>query len=315
MIEKYSLEIEKIKENISNIVLSGYEEIDDILKIYFSSSGKMIRPILTLIFSKLGEKNKKYEKEIIDAASLLEIIHATTLIHDDIIDNAKTRRGKETIGKKHGEKTAIFIGDYLFSVVLREISNFSNVNVHKYLSYTLKEICMGEIFQSKDLYNVDTRVLDYFKKIRRKTALLIAYSCILGGIVSNSDKKYLKKIYLFGYYLGMSYQIIDDYLDFMAKEEVLGKQVGQDLLNGNITLPVILKIKKEKNKFLDLKNLDYQEKLKLIKEIKNDQEILNKVKEISNNYLKKAKSQVKIFPMEIKKDLEIIIEKLSNRSY
>ena len=113
----------------------------------------------------------------------------------------------------------------------------------------------------------------------------------------------------------MSYQIIDDYLDFMAKEEVLGKQVGQDLLNGNITLPVILKIKKEKNKFLDLKNLDYQEKLKLIKEIKNDQEILNKVKEISNNYLKKAKSQTKIFPVEIKKDLEIIIEKLSNRSY
>ncbi|QWQ39084.1 polyprenyl synthetase family protein [Gemella sp. zg-570] len=314
MLNNYELEIKKTKKLIVNLVSCDDEKINEIIQSYFSSGGKGIRLILALVCSALGD-NKKYSEDIRHIAAILEIIHTTTLIHDDIIDGASERRGRATLNNIYGNNTALFIGDYLFALVLNEVAKIKNGRVHTYLSETLKQICNGEIIQYEDLYNIDTRELDYLKKIKRKTAILIACSCALGSISSGAIDEYVEKSYKFGYYLGMSYQIMDDYLDFVADEKVLGKDTGQDLMSGNITLPIIFKIKKDRKKFLGYKNFTEIEKLNLISELKADKEILSKVKLISDRYLTKAKLMLEKFPKNVREDLLFIVASLANRNY
>ena len=247
MLNQYKPLVEEVLENIFEVTKSNDEKLNKIIKEYFLVGGKRIRVILSLVCAKLGSF-AECKNEIIRVASIVEIIHTASLIHDDIIDNADTRRGSPTLNKKYDTYSALYIGDYLFAVVLQEISKFSDPRIHSYLATTLKELCIGEIIQHKGLYNLNTRRVDYLKKIKRKTAILIAFACVSGAIVSKASDEDVLASYRYGYYLGMSYQIIDDYLDFTGGSEKLGKEVGQDIMNGNITLPVL--IAKENNKKL-----------------------------------------------------------------
>lgn len=311
MNNRYNALLEKIDLEILKMIKSENEELTKIVTNYFSNKGKKIRPLLTLICSSLG-KNADCD-EIIKIASIIEIIHTTTLIHDDIIDKAKTRRGKITLNMEYGNEKALYIGDYLFSRVLYNVSYFDNSTLHEELAKTLKELCIGELIQNDDLYNINTRRLDYLKKIKRKTAILIAFSCLCGALISNSKRDTIITVYKFGYYLGMSYQIIDDLLDFVSSKEKIGKNIGQDLINGNITLPIILKIEKEKDSYENLKNKDVSEKLILIEKIKSDDEVIETVKNISNRYLKKAEQEISNIDEDVKKELQKIINKLHER--
>lgn len=312
MLSKYKIDIALAKSEIRNIYQSDNQELNAIIDKYFANGGKGVRLLLALIFSRLGRYEKNRDK-LIRNAGLVELIHTTSLIHDDIIDRAKTRRNHPTLNEEHGDIKALFIGDYLFASVLKEASNIESSNFHKYLTITLKELCHGEIIQNKDLYNINTRRLDYLKKIKRKTAILIAFSCVSAAILSEASQEEIRNSYNFGYYLGMSYQIMDDYLDFVAEESNLGKDIGQDLINGNITLPIILKISKEKEKFTNYKNLSHQEKLLLVDEIKNDELISRELQDISQRYLDKALYSIKDFPDEMKKELYYIVDVLKNR--
>ena len=136
-------------------------------------------------------------------ASIVEIIHTASLIHDDIIDNAETRRGSVTMNKQYGDEFALRVGDYLFAVVLREVARFDDERIHYYLADTLKELCIGELIQEDGLYNINTRRLDYLKKIKRKTAILIAFACVAGSIVSKASDENIKSAFSYGYYLGI----------------------------------------------------------------------------------------------------------------
>ncbi|MDO4813924.1 MAG: polyprenyl synthetase family protein [Gemella sp.] len=312
MIEKYKKDIALAREEIKNIYESDDKELNSIIDEYFKAGGKGIRLILSLVFSRLGNYEKEYSK-LIRNAGLVELIHTTSLIHDDIIDGADSRRNKPTLNNIYGNKKALFIGDYLFSTILKEASSIPNVEFHKYLSITLKELVYGELIQNKDLYNINTRKLDYLKKIKRKTAILIAFACVSATILAEASEEEIRASYKFGYYLGMSYQIMDDYLDFISDKDSLGKDIGQDLVNGNITLPIILKIKKDRERFLNYKELSLKEKLVLVDEIKHDQEIMNELKDISDRYLKKSLDELKIFDDSIKEDLKYIVKILRDR--
>lgn len=311
MLEKYSLEMLEVRKMINDSITCADDEISKIITDYFSNGGKRVRPLLTLVCGRLGNSNAEVKK----IASIIEIIHTTTLIHDDIIDGAKERRGNLTLNNIYTNNKALFIGDFLFARVLTEVSKIENELLHKYLSMTLKELCLGEIIQHNDLYNTKSRVVDYLKKIKRKTAILIAFSCLAGAICSKANEKEIIACYKFGYYLGMSYQIMDDYLDFYANKEQLGKDVGQDLLNGNITLPTILKIKKDNLVFENFKNISLEEKQKLINDIKNDKEVLEETLNLSEKYLAKARTSIAEINNEVKTDLIYILEKLSTRKY
>lgn len=313
MLEKYNILLQEVLDDIFKITKSDDEKLNKIIKEYFLNGGKRVRVLLLLMTANLGDflKNKD---EIIRMASIVEIIHTASLIHDDIIDKALTRRGELTLNNKYGDDYALYVGDYLFAVVLREVSFFNDERIHSYLATTLKELCIGELIQDAGLYNLNTRRLDYLKKIKRKTAILIAFASVAGSIVAKSSPREVRSSYFFGYYLGMSYQIVDDYLDFAGVSEELGKEVGQDLLNGNITLPSL--IAKEKNPILFStfsKQSSKESKNNIIAYIKNNNEILAEVLAISERYLKKAEEVVKDLPDSVKNDLLYMMNKLARR--
>ena len=172
MLKQYDTLVQEVLEDIFKITRSDDKKLNTIIKEYFLNGGKRVRVLLLLICANLGdfEKNKK---NIIRIASIVEIIHTASLIHDDIIDKAKTRRGQTTMSRAYGEEYALYVGDYLFATVLREIAEFKDERLHMYLSNTLKELCIGEIIQEEGLYNIRTRRTDYLKKIKRKTAIRI----------------------------------------------------------------------------------------------------------------------------------------------
>lgn len=314
MLDRYTEDIINVKKLILENLQSSNEENSKIINKYFLNQGKGLRMILALVCSKLGSCSQ-YQDDIYRVASIVEIIHTTTLIHDDIIDGANERRGVATLNKVYNDKKALFLGDFLFARVLNLMSDIKISKLHDLLAYTLKEICLGELLQNKDLYNIDTRVVDYLKKIKRKTAVLIAYSCAAGSIASRANDEDIRASYKFGYFLGMSYQIVDDYLDFMADNKVLGKDIGQDLQNGNITYPIILKIQQDKSKFNNFSSLTKEEKDILIEEIKQDSDILLATKRLSEQYLNKARESIESIDSKVKEELLLILDKISQRNY
>ena len=313
MLKQYDELVQEVLKDIFVITKGEDEKLNQVIKKYFSAGGKRVRVLLLLICSKLGDFNNN-KKNIIRMASIVEIIHTASLIHDDIIDKAETRRGNITLNKEFGDEFALLVGDYLFSIVLREVSEFENELIHSYLATTLKELCIGELIQEDGLYNLNTRRLDYLRKIKRKTAILIAFATVSGSIISGAKKEDVDSSYRFGYYLGMSYQIIDDYLDFAGGATSLGKEIGQDLVNGNITLPALIAKEKNENLFLDFnRSINLEKKNVIINYIKNNKDILDETLSISQRYLDKAENSIAEINEEVNKELIFIMNRLARR--
>ena len=311
MLKQYDELVQEVLEDIFVITKSEDKKLNQVIKKYFSAGGKRVRVLLLLICSKLGDFNNN-KKNIIRMASIVEIIHTASLIHDDIIDKAETRRGNITLNKEYGDDFALLVGDYLFSIVLREVSEFENELIHSYLATTLKELCIGELIQEDGLYNLNTRRLDYLRKIKRKTAILIAFATVSGSIISGAKKEDIVSCYRYGYYLGMSYQIIDD--DFAGGTAKLGKEIGQDLVNGNITLPALIAKDKNTDLFLDFnRNINIEKKNKIIEYIKRDKDILDETLSISQRYLDKAEKSISEINEDVKNELIFIMNKLARR--
>ncbi|WP_071395592.1 heptaprenyl diphosphate synthase component II [Bacillus tuaregi] len=279
------------------------------------AGGKRIRPLFVLLAAKFGSYDVHIIKKV---AVALELIHAASLIHDDVIDDAEIRRGKLTVKAKWDNRIAMYTGDYIFARSLELMTEIDKPEAHKILADTMVELVIGEIEQIKDKYRFDQNLKDYLRRIKRKTALLISTSCELGAICSNADQNLQRKLTRFGYYVGMSYQIIDDILDFTATEKELGKPSGSDLLQGNITLPVLfamedLSIRKEIIKVhenMSRKDMDY-----IIKMIIRSNAI-DRARKVSNQYLEKALALVEELPQnQAKTALRSIAKYIGKRKY
>jgi heptaprenyl diphosphate synthase len=207
------------------------------------AGGKRIRPVFVLLAGKFGH----YDIEIMkNVAVPLELIHMASLVHDDVIDDADLRRGQLTVKAKWDNQIAMYTGDYIFALALEMMTNLNKPEAHKILANTMVDLTIGEIQQIKDKYRFNQNLRDYLRRIKRKTALLIAASCQLGAIAADVDKSIHKKLYRFGYYVGMSFQITDDILDFTGTEKELGKPAGSDLLQGNVTAPALFAMEDQK---------------------------------------------------------------------
>ncbi|MEH6987213.1 heptaprenyl diphosphate synthase component II [Cytobacillus firmus] len=279
------------------------------------AGGKRIRPVFVLLAAKFGEYDIDKIKNV---AVSLELIHMASLVHDDVIDDAELRRGQPTIKAKWDNKIAMYTGDYIFARALELITNVENPHAHKILSHTLVELCIGEIEQIKDKYNYDQNIRTYFRRIKRKTAMLIAVSCQLGGIAANVEDDIHKKLFKFGYFVGMSYQIIDDVLDFVGTEKELGKPAGGDLHQGNITLPALFAMEDhrisaqirrvhEGTERNDIENI-----IALVK----DSGAIEKSLQISDKYLQKALGVLEELPhSRSKKALRDIAKFIGKRKF
>ncbi|NSL52297.1 heptaprenyl diphosphate synthase component II [Calidifontibacillus erzurumensis] len=260
------------------------------------AGGKRIRPVFVLLSAKFGNYNID---EIKDVAVALELIHTASLVHDDVIDNAELRRGAPTIKSKWDNRIAMYTGDYIFARAVELMTNINKIEAHQVLSKTMVDLCIGEIEQIKDKFNWNQNLRTYLRRIKRKTAILIAVSCQLGAIVSEAPQVVQRQLYRFGYYVGMAFQITDDILDFTGTEKELGKPAGSDLLQGNITLPVLYALRNERLRkeiidSFDIKN--NKENMQHIITLVRQSGGIEYSKRISDRYLQKAFNILKELP-------------------
>ena len=220
--------------------------------------GKRLRPKLFLLCART---RKIYPNEkLLPLATALELIHTASLVHDDILDGAKKRRGVETLNSKYGAQIAVLVGDYLFAKAFQLVAeNNYGDKVSLILSNLVKNLCIGEITQDRALFTVPT-LREYYNRINLKTAFFLSTCCRLGGIVAKLKNFDVENLANYGTSLGLAFQIADDLLDFFGEEKITGKAVGGDLKSGVITLPVIRALQAGKN-FEVLKKIITQDKI------------------------------------------------------
>jgi heptaprenyl diphosphate synthase len=276
-----------IEQELEKTAISDHPLLREANLELLQAGGKRIRPVFVLLSSMFGNYDINRVKYV---AVALETIHMATLVHDDVIDDAELRRGQPTVKSKWDNRIAMYTGDYLLARSLEVMTNIDDHLAHKILSKTIVEVCLGEIEQIKDKYRFDQSFRTYLKRIKRKTALLIAVSCQLGAISSGASEEIHRKLYWFGYFVGMSFQITDDILDFTSTEEELGKPVGSDLLQGNITLPVLFALENPtfKVEIEKITNETSQSEIQPILHMILESDVIERSAKVSDQYLQKA---------------------------
>ncbi len=277
------------------------------------AGGKRIRPVFVLLGGKFGHYDINVIKNV---AVPLELIHMASLVHDDVIDDAEIRRGQPTIKAKWDNRIAMYTGDYIFARALELIGEIKDPLAHKILSNTIVQLSVGEIEQIKDKYNFEQNLRTYFRRIKRKTALLIATSCQLGAVASGAKEKDHINLFRFGYYVGMSFQITDDILDFTGTEQELGKPAGGDLLQGNITLPVLYAMENEqiREKVIKIHEQSSREEIQEVLFMIKQSGAIERSFEISDRYLAKALAILDELPQnKAKKTLRDIAKFIGKR--
>ncbi|MDN7244055.1 heptaprenyl diphosphate synthase component II [Planococcus shenhongbingii] len=289
-------ELDMIEKELEQAVDSKSHLLNDASLHLLQAGGKRIRPVFVLLAGKFGNYNIDVMKQV---AVPLELIHMASLVHDDVIDDSDIRRGKPTVKAEWNNSVAMYTGDFILARALEYITDIDSPKLHHILSKTMIEVCRGEIIQIEDKYKLDQNLRDYLRRIKRKTALLISSSCELGALVSGTDEKTAAHLRRFGYFIGMSFQIIDDILDFTSTDEELGKPAGSDFIQGNITLPVLC-ARRDPEVYSLLKNslqkeLTDKERLLVVKTIRNSPGI-SEAKAVSERYLKKALQELDYLP-------------------
>lgn len=204
-----------------------------------AAGGKRIRPALVLLAAQLGA----YEFErIAPAAIAVELIHAATLVHDDVIDRADSRRGRASVRAQTGDPAAIVIGDFYFAKAYREAARSGNGEVVQILAEAVMKVCHGELQQQASRYNYRISRDRYLRRIELKTGSLIAAACRIGAVLGELDAAGRSSLSRYGRLLGLAFQVADDVLDYTGSEGEVGKPVGHDLLEGHVTLPLMLSL-------------------------------------------------------------------------
>ena len=231
----------KVGDTLKSVSHVDYAWLAEQLSYVVKETGKGIRPALTLLSGKSYEYNLDYLKPM---AVSVELMHTATLVHDDAIDNALTRRGQETINSIWGDEIAILMGDYLFAKAGEFVSDTQTPQVIKLFSQTLGIISSGEIGQFRGAFNIDRNRDNYFRRIYSKTASLFSLATQSGAILARAPEEVVAAMKDYGDNLGIAFQVVDDILDFTSTEEAMGKPVGSDLIQGTLTLPAMMLVEK-----------------------------------------------------------------------
>ncbi len=205
------------------------------------SGGKRMRASLTLLAARLLSAGGKQPDlgRMLNIATAIEMIHAASLVHDDLVDDADVRRGRPTVHNKWGGNVALMVGDYLFALAAEQMAAASDPRIIKSFARGVVRICEAELSPVTDVVPLECALDQYFAKIGGKTAALFECAAESGMIVGGGDDEQVMVARQFGYEIGLAFQIIDDILDFTGDEHTLGKPAGHDLQEGTITLPVI----------------------------------------------------------------------------
>lgn len=300
-LKSLDLQLEQVKLNMLEQVKTGDAYLDGSLDYVLKTSGKMLRPKCLLIGSRLGKITKKKEDELIDLATVIETMHLATLIHDDIIDEAVTRRNQPSAWAKYGQSYAVYMGDYLLSQCFLKLSY---LKIDKELAIALakavRRICLGDMKQNKMRYNKSLTPLSYIKIVSGKTAALFAIAMSSGAYHTKAAEEHVKLLGRIGYEVGMAFQVLDDLLDFEGDPSLVGKEVQVDLKRGYYSLPVIFALSAQMKESEALSEIlsehmsdaDVEQAIFLIKATK----AIDKTRALALEYNQRAMSLVEKLP-------------------
>lgn len=265
---------------------------ENIIEHVLSTPGKQLRPTITIAVSKLW--NNETDEKIIMMATAVELLHIATLVHDDTIDFADTRRGRSTASKVWGPHIAVLVGDYLFATSAEYVCKTESIKIIKQFASTIADLANGELIEIENSWNPYLSIDSYLDIIYKKTASLFSTCTMSGAILGQAKEKDVQKLYEFGKNLGLGFQIFDDILDFEGAKNTLGKPTGSDLKNGILTLPSILAREKNKNikqeiiTFFKNKSNDKSESLDNLLEMVSSSGSIEESKKIGEDYINKA---------------------------
>ena len=288
----------KVNKLILEKMASNIPLISEIAEYILTSGGKRIRPLLALASAKI----LKYEgsNKDIFLASAVELIHTATLLHDDVVDKSNKRRNKETANEVWGNEATILVGDFLFSRAFELMVETNSLEVLRTLSQASCKISEGEMNQLISQNNPSTSTNDYIKIIKGKTAELFSAACKAGALISTKNQDKINSLKKFGEELGISYQLVDDALDYLPDNKTLGKSIGDDFKDGKISYPIIVSWEN---------GTDAERKFweRVIKDLNQNSEDFRKALNLINKYngIKKTYELAKIHSQNAIKSLSI----------
>jgi len=220
-------------------LLSQVSLIQDIIRHIVQSGGKRLRSLLVLLSARAcNYPNSDFEHH--ELAAIIEFVHTATLLHDDVIDGSQLRRGKKTANTVWGNQPSVLVGDFLYSRAFQMLANRNHFAVMQCLADTTNAIAEGEVQQLMNQYNPDISEDNYYHVIYQKTAKLFESAAEIGAIIAKEKPAIQKAMASYGLNLGMAFQIADDALDYLSNAEILGKNIGDDLAEGKVTLPLLI---------------------------------------------------------------------------
>lgn len=230
--------LEVLEQGLQEAVTSTNDLVTEVGMHIVTSGGKRIRPALCLLSARGGRAFDL--PHVLPLAEALELIHTASLVHDDVIDEADTRRGAATANARWNNQVAILSGDYIFARAFTLIAEEGyDPYVSKRLADLVCNLSVGEIIQDHAVYQASRGMADYYERIQKKTADFLEICCELGAMVGGMDREEMKKLAEYGHCIGMAFQITDDLLDIEQTAETIGKPAGNDIRQGIVTLPVI----------------------------------------------------------------------------
>jgi len=277
-----------VEEDIKKNTFTKNKVLQEMIAGLFNAGGKRLRPAFVIIASKFGTPNKK---KVTSIASAIEILHTATLVHDDIVDKSKIRRGHPTIYQTHGSNLALYAGDLLYTKSVLALSKNIPIDRLEAIAKAIKILCEGEIDQYLDRRNLNVSTLSYLKSIARKTAGLFGAASASGAYIAKCSQADIRNLARFGFNFGMAFQIRDDLNDFLIKEQITGKPFGKDITEGVITLPFILAIKEDSkiqaifnDAFLDNRKVNQVEMEEIVQRVLQTN-ALQKTRDILDKYI------------------------------
>jgi octaprenyl-diphosphate synthase len=229
-------EFAAVNELIPRQLTSDVRLVEEIGRYIIDSGGKRLRPLLVL----LGAKACGYRGDgQIRLAAIIEFLHTATLLHDDVVDRSQLRRGRATANATWGNAPSVLVGDFLYSRAFQLMVELDDMDIMAILSDATNSIAEGEVMQLANIGRLDVSEAEYLEVIRCKTALLFQAAAHTAGVLASEDADEIQALKRFGLHFGMAYQLVDDYLDYAGDTDLLGKNVGDDLAEGKLTLPLI----------------------------------------------------------------------------
>jgi geranylgeranyl pyrophosphate synthase len=276
--------VEEVFESLKN---ADYGPLGEMLSMVLGGGGKLLRPALALLSGRFGEYNLEL---LVPLAASVELLHTATLVHDDVIDAASTRRGRPTVNSSFQNSTTVMLGDYLFAHAADQMVKTDNIRVIRLFSNTLMIMAKGEIRQDLAAYDSRQTIRDYLHRIGGKTSSLFATACEGGAIVAGEPEEWIAGLREYGYNFGTAFQIVDDILDFTGDEEQMGKPVGSDLMQGTLTLPTFLLLERlpKGNPIEKYLSRPAKERLALAVELVQTSGILEESYEMARDFARRA---------------------------